>query len=99
MQFCNDFPTFKNLNDGTEYEPTGTALHTVWTSPGELTLLGLADGPHSLRIYDAQGRLVLEQAVQSLAGRSTPVALRSTGTALYLLVVDGERTTRVVPMR
>lgn len=99
VQFCNDNPTFKSLNEGMEYQPSGTVLQTTWSSAGELTLLGLTDGLHGLRIYDAQGRLVLEQAVQSQAGRTNAVPLREAGTSLYLVVVDNQRTARVVPMR
>ncbi len=82
-------------------EETATApgLQVTWSSPGVLTLLGLSDGQHTLKVYDAQGRLVLEQAVRSSAGRSEAVPLRDMGTALYVVVVDNERTGRLMPIR
>jgi hypothetical protein len=50
-------------------------------------------------VYDAQGRLVLQQAVRSNAGRSEAVLLRDRSAALYLLVVDNQCTGRLVPIR
>lgn len=78
---------------------TALGLHVAWSSTGELTLLGLSDGPHSLRIYDAQGRMVLQRWVSSAAGRSEGILFTGQPSALYLVVVDNERTARVVPMR
>ncbi|MBP9079894.1 MAG: hypothetical protein KBF80_06560 [Flavobacteriales bacterium] len=98
-QFCNDIPTFKSLNEDTEGHVSEAALHIAWSAFGELTLLGLADGLHALRVYDAQGRLVLDQLVNSSAGRSDVVPFNERSAALYLLVVDNERTGRLVPIR
>jgi hypothetical protein len=61
-------------------------------------LLGLADGPHQLRVYDAQGRLVLREQVPSRAGRTTWLPLQDPGLAVYFLVVDNARTGRMVPI-
>lgn len=72
-------------------------LQVSWSSAGELVIVGLTDGPHQLRVYVAQGRLVLNQQVQSMSGRSESVRLKDQGSALYLVVVDNERTVRIVP--
>ena len=82
-------------------EETATApgLQVTWTSHKDFTLLGLSDGHHTLKVYDAQGRLVLEQAVQSQAGRTNAVPLREAGASIYLVVVDNQRTGRLVPIR
>ena len=79
-------------------DPVDHALQVAWSPHGELTLLGLSDGAHQLKVYDAQGRLVLEQAVQSQAGRTNAVPLREAGTSLFLVVVDNLRTGRLVPI-
>ncbi len=105
--YSDGFVTLFCDEDGPGMQPTGVndpiPLHqqvrTAWTSPKDFTLLGLSDGPHTLKVYDAQGRVVLEQAVQSQAGLSEPVCLREQRAALYLLVVDNQRTGRLVPIR
>ena len=93
-KFCNEGTT--GLAD---QERSSTTLQVAWSPHGELTLLGLSDGAHQLKVYDAQGRLVLQQAVRSNAGRSEAVLLRDRSAALYLLVVDNQCTGRLVPIR
>lgn len=96
VRYTGEYCTFSGVEDATATAP---GLQVVWSPNGELTLLDLSDGPHTVKVYDAQGRLVLEQAVQSQAGLSEPVSLREQRAALYLLVVNNQRTARVVPIR
>ncbi|MCC6840135.1 MAG: hypothetical protein IT230_08255, partial [Flavobacteriales bacterium] len=79
-------------------DPVDHTLQLAWAANGELTLLGLSDGAHQLKVYDAQGRLVLERWASSAAGRSEGILFTSQLSALYLVVVDNQRTARVVPM-
>ncbi len=74
-------------------------LQVVWSPTGELAVLGLSDGTHQLKVYDAQGRLVLDQQITSTAGRGGSVNFSERGAAVYLVVVDHERTGRLVPLR
>ncbi|MCO6481408.1 MAG: hypothetical protein J5I62_01305, partial [Flavobacteriales bacterium] len=72
----------------------GTTLQAHWSPTQGLALLGLSDGPHELRVFDAQGRLVLHRQVQSVAGRSQTIPFNPPGSALYLAVVDGRQAAR-----
>lgn len=74
-------------------------LQFAWSTTGELAVLGLEDGPHQIEVYDAQGRLVLDRQVQSKAGRSDAVQFSQCEAAVYLVVVNHERTGRLVPIR
>lgn len=74
-------------------------LRAAWTPADGLLLHGLADGTHQLRIFDAQGRLVLERSLQSTAGRSMPVAFAGRPQAVYVAVVDGRHIGRFIPVR
>ncbi len=69
--------------------PSGQDLHVAWSPAGQFSLLGVTDGPHRLRVYDAQGRLVLLQDVQSIAGRTTDIPFNAPSGALYVAVVEG----------
>ena len=97
--FCDEGLPGMQPTGGNDPMPLHQQVRTAWTSPKDFTLLGLSDGPHVLKVYDAQGRLVLEQAVQSQAGRTNAVPLREAGASLYLVVVDNQRTGRLVPIR
>lgn len=77
----------------------GTALQAQWSPTDGLALLGLPDGPHELRVFDAQGRLVLRQQVRSQAGRTEAIPFTGRGTALYLAVVDGRQAGRFMATR
>jgi hypothetical protein len=77
---------------------SGGGLRTAWSPSGQFSLLGLVDGPHQLRVYDAQGRLVLREQVHSQAGQTTWLPLQDPGMAVYFLVVDNARTGRLVPI-
>ncbi|MBP9079893.1 MAG: hypothetical protein KBF80_06555, partial [Flavobacteriales bacterium] len=70
VRYTGELCTFTGVEEATIRED---ALRIAWSPSGELTLLGLADGLHALRVYDAQGRLVLDQLVNSSAGRSDVV--------------------------
>ena len=72
-------------------------LQVVPAGPQAIVLTNLTDGPHILRIYDAEGRLVLDRPVTSHAGRSGVVQLEPSS-ALYILRVDGLRTAKYIPM-
>ncbi|MEB2342973.1 MAG: hypothetical protein OZ932_13335 [Flavobacteriia bacterium] len=74
----------------------GQALQARWSPTDGLALLGLSDGPHELRVFDAQGRLVLHRQVQSVAGRSQTIPFNPPGSALYLAVVDGRQAARFI---
>ena len=97
-QFCNEDPTAKSFPAGSDDLVGHIGLRLTWITSSELLLLDLADGPHQLRVYDAQGRFVLSQQVQSEAGRSESIPFREKGSALYFLVVDNQRTGRLVPI-
>ncbi|MBK7248670.1 MAG: hypothetical protein IPI05_13550 [Flavobacteriales bacterium] len=64
-----------------------------------LNLLNLSDGPHQLRVYDPQGRLVLEREVRSAAGRSASIPFTGHSMAVYVAVVDGQQADRFIPVR
>lgn len=75
------------------------ASYGIWPNAGQFSLLGLTDGPHRLRVYDALGRLVLgEEQVRSQAGQTPWLPLREPGIAVYLIVVDDSRTGYLVPI-
>jgi hypothetical protein len=73
-------------------------FRAAWNASGELVLHGLTDGLHSVRVYDAQGRLVLDEPVHSHGGRTEGLAFAGQGTALYVAVVDGQRAGRFIPI-
>lgn len=85
---------------GVGEEPsTAVGLQLTWSSSEELTVGGLSDGPHRVQVFDAQGRLVLERMVRSNGGHSEALRWVGPGSALYLVVVDGYRTARLLPLR
>ncbi|MBP9080221.1 MAG: hypothetical protein KBF80_08215 [Flavobacteriales bacterium] len=96
VRYTGELCMFSGVEEGAR--PDG-ALQMAWSTTGELTLLGLTNGPHTLKVYDAQGRLVLERRVSSMASRSESIRFAGQPSALYVVVVDNERTVRVVPMR
>ncbi|MFZ1618486.1 MAG: hypothetical protein WAT41_14150 [Flavobacteriales bacterium] len=76
----------------------GKPLHVSWGASGELSVLGLTDGPHQLRIYDARGRLVLDRQILSSASRSENVRVDGQDFAIYVVRVDNEHALRIVPL-
>jgi hypothetical protein len=74
------------------------SLRVSWSSSSGLVVLGLPDGVHDLRVYDAQGRLVLDRQVRSAAGRSEGVLL-ACGNGPCIAQVDGTRTVKFIPLR
>ncbi|MBX2983363.1 MAG: hypothetical protein KF843_11870 [Flavobacteriales bacterium] len=82
-----------------EADGVEAGFQVAWDPSGEITLLGLGDGHHQLRIMDPLGRLVLEQKVRSQGGRSEVVRFADRSMAVYLLNVDDQMTTRLVPTR
>ncbi|MBK7247051.1 MAG: hypothetical protein IPI05_05200 [Flavobacteriales bacterium] len=79
--------------------PAKEVFRTAWSSSGVLNLLNLSDGPHQLRVYDPQGRLVLEREVRSAAGRSASIPFTEHSMAVYIAVVDGHLADRFIPVR
>ena len=75
-----------------------TELQVLPAGPQAIVLTNLTDGLHHLRMYDAQGRLVLARALLSHAGRTGEVQL-DLSRAFYILQVDGVRTARYIPVR
>jgi len=75
-----------------------TGMQVLPAGPEAIVLTHLTDGPHALKVYDAEGRLVLDRHVHSSAGRSDEVQL-DPGNALYILRVDGVRTAKFIPVR
>jgi hypothetical protein len=75
------------------------SFHAFSPEPGVVSLLGLADGPHEVRIYDAEGRLVVQQRISSHADRSDDLFLGDQGSALYVIVVDATQVAKWVPIR
>ncbi|MBP8823414.1 MAG: hypothetical protein KBH07_07205 [Flavobacteriales bacterium] len=96
VRYTGELCTFSGVEDEIA---TAQVLRTVWSASGELTLLGLSDGPHTVKVYDAHGRVVLERSVTSAARRSEGIRFTGQSSALYLVVVDGQRTGRLVPIR
>lgn len=101
----NDGPAPNNISKfiGTTYQlecsSTGVeentdvedALEVIPLGNGLIQLMGLRDGPHSLEIYDATGRLLQRTVVQSSTGVSEAVQLRPQATGLLVILVDGRR--------
>ncbi|MBK9419423.1 MAG: hypothetical protein IPN44_00035 [Flavobacteriales bacterium] len=84
---------------GVDEIPVGKeALQATWAVNGELSVLGLTDGPHQLRVYDAQGRLVLDRQILSSASRSENVRVDGQDFAIYVVRVDNEHALRIVPL-
>lgn len=98
VQFCNDFLPYQQPVHGAAEDPDLNNIKLSWSPSGILAVLGLSDGPHQLQVYDPQGRLVLERQVRSEAGRSDAVQFSNRGAAVYVIVVDHERTQRLVPI-
>lgn len=73
-------------------------MQALPAGPRTLVLTNLTDGTHTLRIYDAEGRLVQDRPLGSMAGRSGEVQLPP-GSALYLLRVDVVRTAKYIPVQ
>lgn len=71
----------------------------AWSPSGRYRLIGLADGAHRLRVYDAHGRLVQDNQVQSQAAQTSWMSLQNTASALYFVLVDEALTGRLVPIR
>lgn len=71
------------------------ALRVAWDPAGSFTLLGLSDGPHELRVFDPQGRLVLRQHVHSLAGRSAVIPFSRAPCAIYPVMLDRRQVVKL----
>ncbi|MBP8823327.1 MAG: hypothetical protein KBH07_06765 [Flavobacteriales bacterium] len=95
VRYLGELCTFTGVE---EVPAAADALQVAWSPTGELALLGLADGPHTLRAYDAQGRVVLDQTVSSTAGRSETVRLADSST-LFLIQVDGVGAVKCMGLR
>lgn len=80
-------------------EPLGACGAVGMSTPSAPTrgLQGLFDGPHHMRLCDAQGRLVLATALLSQAGRSEALPFTASSRALYVLIVDHKRTATLPP--
>jgi hypothetical protein len=50
-------------------------------------------------LYDAEGRLVVQQRISSHADRSDDLFLGDQGSALYVIVVDAAKVAKWVPIR
>ena len=72
-------------------------LRAEWAPNGVLTLWGLKDGVHDLRVFDAQGRIVLDESIQSREGSTGDIPFPSPRAAFYMAVVDGQRVCRFIP--
>ncbi len=94
-EFCNEQTI--GIADGPVIRNKG--LRASWIASGDLLLLGLEEGSHELRLYGADGRLVLEQQVKSRNGRCRVNPSMQPSEAVYLIVVDAQLTARVVPIR
>jgi hypothetical protein len=66
--------------------------------PGVVSLLGLADGLHAVRVYDPEGRLVVQQRISSHAERSDDLSLGDQPSALYIIMVDAVQVAKWVPV-
>ncbi|MBK9597969.1 MAG: hypothetical protein IPO60_06490 [Flavobacteriales bacterium] len=88
-QFCDESVVGVAENQAVDR----SEFRAFWTADGVLNLLNLADGLHQLRVYDPQGRLVLEREVRSAAGRSGAIAFAQPSMAVYIAVVDGQIAT------
>jgi hypothetical protein len=66
---------------------------------GAIALLGLADGPHAVRVYDPEGRLLVQQRMNSREGRSDDLSIGDQSAALYIIVVDAAQVAKWVPLR
>jgi hypothetical protein len=64
-------------------------FRAAWNASGELVLHGLTDGLHAVRVYDAQGRLVLDKRVESIGGISQELRIPLQH-GVYLLRVAGQ---------
>ena len=91
---------------GIEEVTKEVGLQVLSQRPGTIALTGLSDGPHTLQVYDAQGRLVQSKQVYSNAGRTGEVGflghqgpLREALMGLYIIRVDGARTAKYIPMQ
>ena len=94
-QFCDESVVGVAENQAVDR----SEFRAFWTADGVLNLLNLADGLHQLRVYDPQGRLVLEREVRSAAGRSGAIAFAQPSMAVYIAVVDGQIADRFIPLR
>ncbi len=82
-----------------EVRAADAALQVVSPEPGSIAVLGLADGPHELRIYDAQGRLVTDERIRSGGQRSNAIPVDLHAAALYILRLDADRVVKYIPLR
>ncbi|HRO39048.1 MAG TPA: hypothetical protein PLV70_01710 [Flavobacteriales bacterium] len=90
-EFCDQM--FTEVGEG----PTAAHdnIHALWDAEGRISAWGLEDGSHTLRVLDAQGRLIADRTVGSRGGRTEPLALRLASSALYLLVVDNKHSIKL----
>jgi hypothetical protein len=98
-EFCSEVLPMQGMQTGLEGSSTTGLIPWSISTDGDLTLQGLPEGLHCIQVYDAQGRFVLERNVYSAAGISDAIHLREWSAAVYLVVVDHERTFRLVPIR
>lgn len=79
-----------------EVAATRAEFQAIWNAAGQLTLRGLAEGLHSVRVFDAQGRLVLDRSVHSSGGRTEAIPLANASSAVYFVVADHNLGTRTI---
>ncbi|HQV37964.1 MAG: hypothetical protein IPO60_08960 [Flavobacteriales bacterium] len=84
---------------GIQETVTNVGLRVLSPRPGTIVLTGLSDGPHALRVYDAQGRLVLARPINSTNGRTAEVQLDEQPAALYLIQVDEVQRAKYIPVQ
>ncbi len=56
-------------------------------------------GSLKVRIYDPEGRMIVQQRIRSNAGRTDDLYLGDQGSALYVIVVDAAQVAKWVPIR
>ncbi len=89
---------------GISESETDVGLQVLSPRPGTIVLSGLSDGEHVLRVYDAQGRLVLRKQANSITGRTGEIEilghqgpLRETLMGLYIIQVDELQRAKYIP--
>jgi hypothetical protein len=81
------------VEEASMHEP---GFRISWSQAGNLTLLGLQDGSHLMQVFDAQGRLVLDNQVESIGGMSQELHIPLQH-GVYLLRVAGQGARFVPP--
>ncbi len=63
----------------------GSNAYWVYEDTDHITVAGLANGPQTLRVHDAIGRLVLEQRTTVTGQRTPPIVISGLASGTYLL--------------